>query len=201
MLKLGAYRHRVFVSRRIQGRLIARVGLYWVLYHVALWHGVLLYRWMQTQVSGAAGSVPGLFEDQVRQMAIDFLPVLVCGLLALPIVLIDMLHVSHRIAGPLVHFRSVLRELMEGKKVDRVTLRRGDLLTEFQDDFNQYLATLNHRSSAASLPAAEGPFPARRPTHSAGEVADLSTTVSPVTVRHFQTGEVPPVSGPAVWSN
>jgi hypothetical protein len=200
MLNLGAYRNRVFISRRIQGRLVARVALYWVLYHVVLWHGMLLYRCSQSRMSGAGGGqFPGLFDDQVRQLASDFFPVLLCGLLTLPVVLIDMLHVSHRIAGPLVHFRRVLRELMDGRKVDRVALRRRDLLTEFQEDFNQYLATLENQSPGSALRAAVL-FPTRREAQHTGTLPDLPAPVPAVSEQRGGMAEVPPIAGPQIWA-
>ena len=58
MLSLGAFRNRVFVSRHIQGRLMLRVGLYWVLYHVVLWHGLLVYHYAQSRISGATATPP-----------------------------------------------------------------------------------------------------------------------------------------------
>lgn len=153
MLNLGAFRNRVFVSRRIQGRLMLRVSLYWVGYHVVLWHGLLVYRFAQSRLFATAGTPSVPSENPFWQVASEYFPVVLCGLLTLPVVLIDMLHVSHRIAGPLVQFRSALLGLMAGRKVDRVILRKQDLLQEFQEDFNSYLASLNHRPSGPSREA------------------------------------------------
>jgi hypothetical protein len=156
MLRLNPFRNRRFVDRRIQGRLIARVGLYWMLYHVLLWHALLVYWYVQFRMMAGVDSTQVSFGEQFGQLAAVYAPVLLCGLLTLPVVLVDMLHVSHRIAGPLVQLGGVLRDLKEGRAVDRVDLRREDLLTKFQQEFNTYLAWLG-RSSSPSAAEAENP--------------------------------------------
>ena len=70
--------------------------------------------------------------------------VIVCALAVFPVVLWDMLSQSHRIAGPLVRFQTVLRQLAAGQRVERVQLRRDDLLVEFQNTFNEFLEKIGH---------------------------------------------------------
>lgn len=154
MFGFSPFRSRRFVDRRVQGRLISRVGLYWMIYHVLLWHALLVYRYIQFRMMSGAGPTQVSFGEHFGQLAVDYSPVLLCGLLTLPLVLIDMFHVSHRIAGPLVQFGSALRDLREGRRVDRVDLRRQDLLTGFQAEFNEYLASLGQPSVV--LTAEEG---------------------------------------------
>lgn len=161
MFRFSPFRDRRFVSRRIQGRLMARVGLYWVLYHVVLWHGLVGYRYIHFRMTGAVGQAPISFWEQFGQLAVDYSPVLLCGLLTLPVVLIDTLFVSHRIAGPLVQLGNALRELKNGRTVDRIVLRRQDLLTEFQHEFNAYLAWLEQKSVAPVGGAVNFPVPTR----------------------------------------
>lgn len=157
MFGFGPFRNRRFVNRQIQGGLITRVGLYWLLYHVVLWHVLLCYRYIQSRMAGAAGQTSAPFGEQLGQLALAYSPVLLCGLFTLPVVLIDMLHLSHRIAGPLVQFGTALRDLREGRRVDRIDLRRQDLLTAFQDEFNKYLASLEQLSAVPT--AGEGTPP------------------------------------------
>ena len=56
-----------------------------------------------------------------------------------PIVLWDMLKLTHQIAGPLVRFRNALQKMAIGEPVAKIKLRDGDLLVEFQDAFNEFL--------------------------------------------------------------
>jgi len=48
-----------------------------------------------------------------------------------PLILWDMMKVTHRVAGPLVRFGNTLKRLEQGEKVQEVRLRKGDLLVEF----------------------------------------------------------------------
>lgn len=159
MFGFSPFRDRRFVDRPLQGRLISRVGLYWLLYHVLLWHALLVYRYIQFRMTRGAGTMQGSFGEHVGQLAGDYFPVLLCGLLTLPVVLIDMLRVSHRIAGPLVRLGEALRDLREGQTVDRVALRREDLLTEFQQEFNAYLAWRRQGTAARVAEAGHPSFP------------------------------------------
>ncbi|REJ79763.1 MAG: hypothetical protein DWQ45_05480 [Planctomycetota bacterium] len=138
-------RTKTFVNARIQGRIIARIAGYWALYHVVLWHGLFIYRYAQHRADVANGGATMPFRDLYHQFTADYSPVIFCALLILPIFMIDFVRMTHRIAGPLVRFRSVLAELMDGKRVKRFELRKGDLLTEFEEDFNRFLGYYNAR--------------------------------------------------------
>ena len=43
-------RKKKFVSGPIQGRLLLRMGVYWVLYHVILWHALFIFRYVEYRV-------------------------------------------------------------------------------------------------------------------------------------------------------
>lgn len=153
-------RKQVYVNGMIQGRLMARLAVYWGIYHVVLWHAMFFYRYMvyrDAVVNGAPQvPVPQLYAEFVSQNY----TVIVCALAVFPVVLWDMLSQSHRIAGPLVRFQMVLRQLAAGQKVERVTLRRDDLLVEFQNTFNEFLEQIDYQ------------IPRARPAGSAPRVPD-----------------------------
>ena len=46
------------------------------------------------------------------------------------------LFVSHKIAGPLFRFKQTLKELSAGNFTNQVRLRKGDQLTDLQEEFN-----------------------------------------------------------------
>jgi hypothetical protein len=185
MFGFGPFRNRRFVDRQLQGRLISRVGLYWLLYHVLLWHALLVYRYIQFRMMRGAGSMQGSFGEHFGQLAGDYFPVLLCGLLTLPVVLIDMLRVSHRIAGPLVRLGEALRDLREGRTVDRLALRREDLLGGFQQEFNAYLAW---RRQNTATPVAE----AGHPSFLSGSEAAIAAQIRE---RRTSASEIPGVVG------
>ena len=178
MFGLNRYRKKLFVSGRIQGRLLFRIGLYWVLYHVVLWHALFVYRYLQDRMNGAILNESIPFGELYTQFVADYYPVVLCAVITLPIVVIDMLKMTHRIAGPLVAFQNALRELVAGKAVEQVQLRKGDLLTEFQDEFNAYLDTLAKRRRHESPPGGESEEPSDgAEAQIASQVADLRETI------------------------
>ena len=62
---------------------------------------------------------------------------------AFPIIFRDMVKTTHRIAGPLVRFEKLLTEMVRGKRVERVQLRKHDMLFELQDAFNEFIDVYN----------------------------------------------------------
>lgn len=144
-------RKKMFVSAAIQGRFITRMAAYWVLYHIALWHGMFVYRYLQYRSQVLSGEPPVPFSELYGQFVIDYYPMAVCAALILPVFMFDFVQFSHRIAGPLVRFRNTLHQLIDGQVVEKVQLRKGDLLTEFQDTFNDFLAFYNRTKPAAEV--------------------------------------------------
>ena len=93
----------------------------------------------------AAGAELMSIRDLYDQFASEYYPMLFCACLILPLFMIDFVRLTHRIAGPLVRFRIALVQLMQGHRVNEVELRKGDLLTEFQQAFNEFLSFYNRQ--------------------------------------------------------
>jgi hypothetical protein len=134
-------RGRVWVNARIQGRILARIAAYWAIYHAVLWNAIFVARYIAYRASLIAG------ETETRTMgelytafAQDYAGLALCAILLAPIFLYDVFRQTHRIAGPLVRFQSVLRRMMAEEKVSPIKLRKDDLLTEFQAVFNEFIA-------------------------------------------------------------
>jgi hypothetical protein len=75
----------------------------------------------------------------------------ICAVAVFPIILCDMLKLTHRVAGPLVRFRNELARLARGENVEPVRLRDGDLLDEFLDAFNEFVKNTQSATAAAPL--------------------------------------------------
>jgi hypothetical protein len=146
-------RKKSFVNARIQGRIIGRIAAYWVLYHLVLWLGLFVYRFAQHRAAVAAGAELMSIRDLYSQFVSEYYPMLSCACLILPLFMIDFVRLTHRIAGPLVRFRIALVQLMQGHRVNEVELRKGDLLTEFQVAFNEFLSFYNRQLDAQVQPA------------------------------------------------
>lgn len=147
----GYPRKRLFVNRDIQGRLLARTGLYWILYHAVLWMAMFFIRYAEHRGAVMAGAEPRSFGDLYGEFVHENSSLWVCAFAILPIVLWDLLKFSHRVAGPLVRFQRTLESLTAGQTVNEVRLRRGDLLFDLEIAFNQYLASLRNLQSDSEL--------------------------------------------------
>jgi hypothetical protein len=155
-------RKQVYVSRAIQGRIVSKLAIYWTTYHLALWHGMFLFHYFlyrsQLMADPQMATIP--FGTQYSQFLSQNYSMLICAVAVAPLIFWDMMKVTHRVAGPLVRFAHTLSDLKQGKKVRPVTLREGDLLTEFRDDFNEYLEAagllLDDKASAEQTGAEDG---------------------------------------------
>ncbi len=133
-------RRRFFVDRLIQGRIVGRIAMYWVLYHVVLWHSLFVFRYLQYRAGTINGEPPQPFGELYGQFVADYYPVALFAIVTLPIFLFDIVRLTHRVAGPIVRFKNVMRSHLDGKKVPPVKLRTDDLLLPFQDTFNEFTA-------------------------------------------------------------
>jgi hypothetical protein len=189
-------RKKLFVSRAIQGRLLVKLAVYWGVYHVVLWHAMFMYRYFQyrADVLGGAPHVP--FGVLYNSFVAQHYSMMMCAVAVFPIILWDMVKVTHRIAGPLVRFRRVLQDLARGQHVGEIRLRKGDMLVELQDAFNEYLRSLDAdaKSGAAAVASVEeqlerniiadlqeisGELSAETETH---ESEERAATISPVSM-------------------
>lgn len=146
-----ALRKRLFVSRDIQGKILWRLVGYWVVYHLVLWHALFLIQLQRHYYMGAVAGIPraSVGELYVR-FAQEYWIILAMSAAMFPAVLRNMLYLTHQVAGPLVRFREVLRKLARGERVEKIKLRPGDLLTEFQDAFNEFLESDRMRQAPSS---------------------------------------------------
>ena len=158
-------RKQVYVSRAIQGRLLVRLGAYFIAYHLFLWH--ILFVTQELPFGGSAS-----FTERYAAFFEQHAILLVFMAAVLPILLWDVLKFSHRIAGPFVRFEQALRQMASGETIEPISLRKGDLVLEFLDVFNEFVAAHNCQlSSAPRSRNASG-----QPT--SGKLPDASATPS-----------------------
>jgi hypothetical protein len=138
-------RKQVYVSKEIQGQIVSKLAIYWATYHLALWHAMFLFHYFlyRGQLLANPDLAPVPFPIQYFQFLTQHYTMLVCAMAVFPLILWDMVKMTHRVAGPLVRFTNSLKQLERGEKVKEIRLRDGDLLCEFQDAFNSYLKKCN----------------------------------------------------------
>ena len=135
-------RFRVFVDKRVQGALARRVTLYWV---ICLWGTFCVLAGFPIIVTWLAGIQYAPSAGELLHTAwLRFWPTLVASAFMLPIIVWDVMRVSHRFAGPMIRLRHAMRDLADGKEVSQVTFRGGDHWTEFADHFNRLNERIRH---------------------------------------------------------
>lgn len=129
-------RKKVWIDR-FQTKLTLRIGSYLVLFLIVLINFVFGWRlWVE-------GS--GNLAEQFARMVWDYLPVVICLLVLVPVMAWDAIRFTHRIVGPLVRFRRAMQEITRGEAVRPIKLRQGDYLNDLRDDFNLMLEALQRR--------------------------------------------------------
>jgi hypothetical protein len=129
-------RKKILVSQAIQGRVLARFCGYWLFYNALLLVGLAFNIMMSPDA-------PNSFPDLVKTIFQQNFWTIAILVLVFPIVFRDLLVTTHRIVGPLSRFELALLELTKGKHVAEVRLRKNDMLIEFRDVFNEYIAFRN----------------------------------------------------------
>jgi hypothetical protein len=139
-------RKRFFVDRQVQGTLLVRAVMYWAL--SVLMVTVLLLCWRIT--TGPARILYTHFDE----LWFRYSPVLICGIVIMPIMLFDLVRLTHRFAGPMVRLRRGMRQLAAGERVAPIHFREGDFWLDFAAEFNAVAARMERLEKAAA--ATEG---------------------------------------------
>jgi hypothetical protein len=156
-------RKQLFVDPKVQGALMLRVVLYWVVCVVTITLMLLCWR----IVTGPARPFYTHFDD----MWFHFGPALVASFLLLPLVVYDIVQMSNRFCGPLFRLRRCMRALARGEHVAPISFRDGDFWPEFAQEFNTLLARVQRDVPPTPLepPAEVEPQPAETPVAAAAD--------------------------------
>lgn len=165
--KNGFTRKKLLVDPVVQGALIGRVAVYWFVCLITLFF--LLLCW--NIITGPAR----LPWRQLDSMWFHYGPVFVASVFILPIVLIDVLRLTNRFAGPIYRVRRVMRELAAGKQVEKVHFREEDFWKEFAEELNSLIDEVERLRENQREPEEE---PAVTTFGDTNEEADLVTSES-----------------------
>ena len=125
-------RRYIFVDPKIQGALVIRVALYWIMCLVTV--GLMLLCWR-----ALAGPIEQ-FYARFSDMWLFYAPAAIASILLLPLVALDVVRLSNRFVGPMVRLRRAMRNLAAGEHVEPIELRDGDFWMDFAADFNTVVA-------------------------------------------------------------
>lgn len=139
-----------------QRKLLLRMLIYWFVYQFSLWNFVVCWRLLQEG--------QGSFIQEYGSFVREFYPMLICFLILVPFFAWDAVKFYHRVAGPILRFRKICRDIADDGPVRLVTLRTNDELADFRDEFNAMLEALAARGSikltdGPTSDETKGPFP------------------------------------------
>lgn len=136
-------RRKIFINKEIQGRILWRCFAFWAGYHFIVLHTLFGFEFMAYLVSIMNGASVQSFSELYMNFLGKYYPIILTALSLLPFLVWDLMKMSHRVVGPFIPFQRAVKELKEGKRVEEIALREGDLMTEFQTDFNEFLRWYN----------------------------------------------------------
>ncbi len=122
-------RKHLFIDPKVQGALASRTVLYWVVCVGAIFLMLLCWRIL----TGPAR----MFHMHLDDMWFFYGPPLIASFLLLPMVIVDIIRLSNRFAGPMVRMRHAMRELARGEPVGEIHFREGDFWHDFAEEFNE----------------------------------------------------------------
>ena len=132
-------RKHLFIDPKVQGALATRVVLYWVVCVGAIFLMLLCWRIL----TGPAR----VFATHLDDMWFFYGPAMIASFLLLPMVIVDIIRLSNRFAGPMVRMRHAMRELARGEHVAKIHFREGDFWHDFAEEFNEMADAVQAKTS------------------------------------------------------
>lgn len=120
------HRRQRIVDREVQSAVLARVILYWMAW--------LLVAALVAAILHATGLVSA--GESLASVWRSLVPMLLAGIVLLPIALVDAATLSNRLVGSLVRLRRELRQLAGGEAVRPLRFRHGDFWQDCADELN-----------------------------------------------------------------
>ena len=133
-------RKRLYINPDIQGKLVVKTIVHWLLYMVAVLITVTIWK--------ACSNHEASISTLAQEVCSVFAPALLAGVVLLPLFLYDQLKFSNRMAGPIYRMRQEMKKLIKGEGVQKLRFRDRDHWPEFAEDFNRLaeLVIRNRRS-------------------------------------------------------
>ena len=139
MINRKSLRRHLFIDAKVQGALVLRAILYWVVCLITITLMLLCWRIL----TGPAR----MFYTHFNDMWFFYGPALVASFILLPLVIIDIIRLSNRFAGPMLRLRRSMRELARGEHVEPVRFRDGDFWQDFAEEFNAVVARVQREAT------------------------------------------------------
>ncbi|MFI4875048.1 MAG: hypothetical protein ACIALR_06915 [Blastopirellula sp. JB062] len=120
-----------YVDPSVQGGIVLRMLTYWTAFLIV---GLILAFAVQA-LSNPLEPISSHLSDVWRNQG----PFILAAICLLPIFAYDLIRFSHRFVGPIIRFRTVVREAVEGDTPPPFQLRDRDYWKDFATDLNRLL--------------------------------------------------------------
>src|SRR5512145_201286 len=128
-------RRQFFVDSTVQGGLLVRGFIYWLLCALTVFLSLLAWQC----IAGPAR----LFYEQFGEMWFRYAPVFALLLALLPILALDFVQFTNRFAGPVLRLRAAMRQVARGEAAPTLSFRDDDFWQELAADFNRIAARMS----------------------------------------------------------
>jgi hypothetical protein len=129
-------RSKIFINGPIQGTLVTRIALYWLL-------SLFIQAALIMVLSAGTGRAENLYQLS-EQFWWHAKLVLAAAILTLPLLAFDVIKLSHRWVGPIYRLRTAMDALALGEDVQPLTFRAGDYWQDLAVSFNAVLRRVEH---------------------------------------------------------
>ncbi len=133
-------RLKKLINWTVQGPIVTRLMVHFLAYNAATLFLLLVVYGVKSSLAVIADSPASTEPITFWQQAS---PVLICMLVMMPFMVWDLMKLTNRIAGPLYRFESLLKEFGTTGKLKPAILREGDLLTDYQNQFNEFVTAMH----------------------------------------------------------
>lgn len=123
-------RKQNYIDSSVQGALLRRIVLHWVLYFIVAGLAIVS---LQAMLSGPSG------EPLMKRVLHEINNFTLVGLILVcifPAFLLDTVRFSNRFVGPVGRLRRYLRQLGQDGDTDRLSFRGNDFWAEMAEEFN-----------------------------------------------------------------
>ncbi|MEJ7594325.1 MAG: hypothetical protein WKF77_22540 [Planctomycetaceae bacterium] len=149
------WRLKKLINWSIQGPIVVRLIVHFLAYNAATLCLLLVVYGVKVSLAAVADQAVSAAPMTFWQQAA---PVVICMLIMMPFMIWDLIKLTNRIAGPLFRFETLLSDFEKTGKLKAAALRDGDLLTDYQQRFNDFVAAL-HARFPETQPACAAPVP------------------------------------------
>ena len=135
-----SWRLKKLINWSLQGPIAMRLLTHFIAYNLATLALILACYGLRTTFAAVT-------EDPISTKPMTFwqqaAPVMISMFVMTPFMVWDLMTLTNRIAGPLFRFETILKDFIKSGTLKPATLRNGDLLTDFQKQFNEFTEAMH----------------------------------------------------------